>query len=87
MNNKTIKAIHAKMRELGYSKNSWEGKRYDSWLWHDKKGITVSIDELKSVSVQKSDETLKRLAGEFDKIGITCEYMQHYLWIRFEVKL
>jgi hypothetical protein len=85
MNTKLIRKIHKALREMGYSKNGREGKKYNSWLWQDKRGMTVSIHELRCVSINKSEEGLLFLAMQLEKHGLYIggNSMQHYLYFDF----
>ncbi len=85
MNTKVITKIHNAVSESGYSKNAWDGKKYESWLWQDKAGMTVSIHELKCASIKKSEDKLMELAISLEKYGLYIgdNSMQHYLYFNF----
>jgi hypothetical protein len=87
---KLIRLIHKTMREMGWSKNSWDSaKLYDSWIWGDGAGMTINPLVGHSWSIPKRDEICQSVEKGLQAAGIAIrdESMTGKVYINFEFAL
>lgn len=85
MKQKELKLIHKTLRDNGYIKNNlWAEKPYDSWLWHDKAGITIEVIKARSSSISRCEELTNSVVKILKDAGFeNVETGQQHVYVRF----